>query len=69
MATPKFSNFKISDFKHPVEYKMTEPVAAALLKTRKKNEMKMPPKDYLRDYVNREYGLRGYCVNVVINNE
>ena len=61
--------FKISDFKRPIEYKMCEATAEAILNGRRKAEMKMRPQDYLRNYVNEQYGLRGYCVNVVINNE
>lgn len=60
---------KISEFKRPIEYKMCEADAAAILKARRKAEQKMRPQDYLRKYVNEQYGLRGYCVNVVINNE
>lgn len=61
--------FDIKNFKHPIEYKMCEAQAKAILKMRKEGEKKMPQNEFLQQWVNREFGLRGYCTKVIINNE
>ena len=49
-----------------VEYKMTETLAKELLKKRKGTDAKMNPTDYLCKVVNETFGLKNYCVNVIL---
>jgi hypothetical protein len=48
-----------------IEYKMPIEMAKALLKDRKGDDAKMRPNDYLCKIVNEQYGLKGYCINVI----
>ena len=48
-----------------IEYKMPEQMARELLKTRKGEEQKMRPNDYLCKVVNENFGLKGHCVKVI----
>ena len=47
------------------EYKMPETMARELLKTRKGEETKMKPNDFLCKVVNENFGLKDRCVNVI----
>ena len=47
------------------EYKMPSSLASALIAA--ENKKINNRQQYLIDYVNREFGLKGYCTNVVIN--
>jgi hypothetical protein len=40
-------------------------MAKTLLKNRKGDEAKMRPNDYLCKIVNEQFGLKGYCTNVI----
>lgn len=46
------------------EYKMTETLAKNLLNTRKGEEKKMRPQDYLCKFVNEQFGIKGTCIRV-----
>lgn len=46
-----------------IEYKMSAELANFLLKENKK---RVNPQDFLCDYVNRECGLKGQCIRVVL---
>ena len=48
-----------------IEFKMPEKMMQDLLKTRRGDELKMQPKDFLCKVVNEDFGLKGYCVNVI----
>lgn len=50
-----------------IEYKMPKKMAQALLKNRHGADVKMQPNDYLCKIVNEEFGLKGYCTNVLIS--
>lgn len=50
---------------NPIEYKMPEAFAKQLLKKRQDDETKTRPQEYLCDYVNREFGIKGTCVKVI----
>ena len=47
------------------EYKMPEAMARELLKTRKGDDAKMRPNDYLCKVVNENFGLMYNCVRVI----
>jgi hypothetical protein len=51
-----------------VEYKMSKVMADEILKTAKGKSGKLPRPalEILCDYVNTQMGLRGYCVNVLV---
>lgn len=49
-----------------IEYKMPKEMAQALLKIRKGEELKMNKNEYLCKIINTNFGLKGYCVNVII---
>jgi hypothetical protein len=51
-----------------VEYKMSKVMAEEILKAAKGKSGKLPKPalDILCDYVNTQMGLKGYCVNVLI---
>ena len=49
-----------------VEYIMPQDFATELLKTRKGEEKKMNPQDFLVKYVNEECGLLYHCVSVTL---
>lgn len=46
------------------EYKMTEAMAKAILNTRKGEEKKMRPQEYLCKFINEQRGLKGTCIRV-----
>ena len=48
-----------------IEYIMPAAMAAALLKSRKGEELKMKPNTFLCKVVNESFGLKGYCTKVV----
>lgn len=48
------------------QYKMPSSLAQGLLATASKGE-KADPRKFLCDYVNREFGIKGYCVEVFVN--
>jgi hypothetical protein len=48
-----------------IEYKMPEAMARELLKTRKGDDAKMRPNDYLCKVVNEGFGLMYHCVRVI----
>ena len=48
-----------------VEYKMPVKMAQALIKSRKGEDAKMRPKDYLVKVVNEDFGLLHHCDNVI----
>ena len=49
------------------EYKMPRLMAETLLKERKGEGKKMDTQKYLCDVVNSEFGIKGYCTKVLIN--
>ena len=51
-----------------VEYKMSKLMAEEILKAAKGKSGKLPKPalDILCDYVNTQMGLKGYCVNVLV---
>lgn len=44
-----------------VEYTMSKTMAQELLKSRKAEEKKMKPNDYLCKVINEQFGLMGTC--------
>ena len=52
-----------------IEYKMSKVMADEILKDAKGKSGKLPKpaQEILCEYVNRECGLKGYCVRVIIN--
>lgn len=48
-----------------IEYKMPEKMAQEYLKMRKGDDAKRNPQEYLCKVVNEEFGLKGYCANVI----
>lgn len=48
-----------------VEYKMSKVMADEILKASK--DSKMTPQQILCHYVNEQLGLKGYCVNVLVD--
>lgn len=48
-----------------IEYKMSDKMIAELLNSRRGNEKKMQPNDFLCKIVNENFGLKGYCVKVI----
>ena len=51
-----------------IEYKMSKVMAEEILKAAKGKSGKLPKPalDILCDYVNTQMGLKGYCVNVLV---
>lgn len=47
------------------EYKMTKEMANAYLNTRKGEEKKKHPQEYLCQVVNNEFGIKGTCTKVL----
>lgn len=43
---------------------MTETLANEILKTRKGEEKKMRPQEYLCKFVNEQFGIKGVCTKV-----
>lgn len=50
--------------KELITYHMCKSVAEGLLNNRKDSEKKIEPIKYLCDYVNREFGIKGICIDV-----
>lgn len=52
-----------------IQYQMPKEFAAGLIAAEKasKNKKISDPQKFLCDYVNREFGLNGYCTQVVLN--
>lgn len=48
-----------------IVFKMTDTMAKELLKTRKGEELKMNPNDFLCKVVNENFGIKSNCVKVV----
>lgn len=48
-----------------IEYKMPKQMAQEYLKLRKGEEQKMRPNEYLCKVVNENFGIKGYCTNVI----
>lgn len=55
-----------SIMKEEIRYKMSKDLAKSLLAARSNGEKKKNPQAYLCEYVNREFGLKGFCVEVVL---
>lgn len=51
------------------EYKMSKKLFDAICATRKGEEKKMRPQDYVLKVVNEQYGLRWPCRRVIIDNK
>ena len=47
-----------------IEYEMPKAMAKELLKTRKGAEQNLPVNEFLKNVVNMEFGIKGYCVKV-----
>lgn len=54
----------MSKFYGDIEYRMSAEMAKELLKSRKGEDAKMRPQDYLCKYVNEECNIKGNCVLV-----
>ena len=48
-----------------IEYKMPKQMAKELLRTRKGDDLKMRPNDYLVKVVNENFGLLHHCTRVI----
>ena len=48
-----------------IEYKMPKQMAQEYFKLRKGEEQKMRPNEYLCKIVNENFGIKGYCTNVI----
>ena len=49
-----------------IEYEMPKELAKQILATRKGADQNMHPQEYLKKVVNEEFGLKGYCTNVIV---
>lgn len=54
----------IKNYYGEVEYRMSAEMAQELLKSRKGEDAKMNPQDYLCKYVNENCGIKGDCTLV-----
>lgn len=50
-----------------IRYQMPKEMALGLLRAREKEEKKMDIQEYLCKIVNDHYGLKGYCVEVLVH--
>lgn len=50
-----------------VEYKMSKTMADEILKAAKSKGIKLTPQEILCNYVNEQCGLKGFCVNVLVD--
>nr|DAT10019.1 MAG TPA: hypothetical protein [Caudoviricetes sp.] len=50
----------------PFEYIMSTEMAKGILKDRQGDDKRVPNQKFLCDYVNRECGLMGVCVKVIV---
>lgn len=74
-SNPRNGNKKRDTLKAPdvcagtIEYKMSKVMAEEILKAAKGKSGKLPKPalDILCDYVNTQMGLKGYCVNVLVD--
>jgi hypothetical protein len=48
------------------KYKMSKACFESIINTRQGKEKSMNPYIYAVDYINKEYGLKGTCVEVVV---
>ena len=51
--------------KDTFEYKMTARLCDEYLKSRKGEDKRLPPQEFLCKVVNQEYGIKGTCVKVL----
>jgi hypothetical protein len=49
-----------------IEYEMPKELAKQILATRKGADQNMHPQEFLKKVVNEEFGLKGYCSNVIV---
>ena len=49
-----------------IEYEMPKELAKQILATRKGPDQNMHPQEFLKKVVNEEFGLKGYCSNVIV---
>lgn len=49
-----------------IEYEMPKELAKQILATRKGTDQNMHPQEFLKKVVNEEFGLKGYCSNVIV---
>ena len=49
---------------HAFEYQMSATMAKEIVKTRKGDDKKLKPQEYLVKYVNEHFGLRYPCIKV-----
>lgn len=54
-------------FGEPIEYKMSKTMADFYLDNRKGDDKKTHPQAFLCKIVNTTFGLKGNCVNVIID--
>ena len=57
--------FKRNKAKDTFEYKMTARLCDEYLKSRKGEDKRLPPQEFLCKVVNQEYGIKGTCVKVL----
>ena len=48
------------------KYKMSKACFESIMNTRQGKEKSMNPYIYAADYINKEYGLKGTCIEVVV---
>ena len=49
-----------------IEYEMSKEMAKQILTTRKGTDQNVHPQEFLKRVVNEDFGLKGYCTNVII---
>ena len=49
-----------------IEYEMSKEMAKQILATRKGTDQNVHPQEFLKRVVNEDFGLKGYCTNVII---
>lgn len=49
-----------------IEYEMPKELAKQILATRKGTDQNIHPQEFLKKVVNEEFGLKGYCSNVIV---
>jgi len=55
----------MSKVRDTFEYKMSTRLYDEYLKSRKGEDKKLPPQEFLCKVVNQEYGIKGTCVKVL----
>lgn len=63
----KKTNVEFKKVEGDFEYKMSEGMAKAYLDSRKGEDRKKHPGDYLREVVDSDFGIKGKCSRVIIN--